>query len=142
MATSSGKLWKCPRCGLPFAKRNQWHSCRAQPVERHFRRKNPVLRQIYRRLLAALRKFGPLRVDAVQTSINLVSTHHFGGLTVRRDYLRLGFLSDRVIDDPRIVRREPLGPNRIGHSVLLRTSSDVDAQLLAWLRRAYTLQAR
>jgi hypothetical protein len=100
------------------------------------------LRTIYRRLLAALRLFGPVRVDAVQTSINLVSTHHFGGLTVRRDYLRLGFLSDTRIDHPRIVHRLVLGPKRVGHTVLLRSPADIDRQLLGWLRRAYDLQAR
>lgn len=135
-------LWKCPRCGRRFAKRRQWHSCRAQPVDRHFRGKSPALRAIYRRLLAALRSFGPLRLDAVQTSINLVGTHHFGGLTVRRDYLRLGFLSDRPIDDPRVVHRLVLGPKRVSHTVALRSIGDIDRQLVGWLRRAYTLQAR
>ena len=142
MTPRSPQLWMCRRCQRRFAKRNQWHSCRAQPVEDHFKGKPPVLRRIYRALVAALRKFGPLRVDAVQTSINLVSTHHFGGLAVRRDHLRLGFLSDRSIADPRIVHREVLGPKRVGHSVRLRAVRDIDALLLRWLRRAYTLRAR
>jgi len=97
---------------------------------------------MYRRLLAALRSFGPLRVDAVQTSINLVSTHHFGGVTVRRDYLRVGFLSDHVITDHRIVRHLVLGPKRVGHTVVLRSPNDIDRQLLGWLRRAYNLHKR
>ena len=142
MPRTTAKLWQCPRCERRFAKRNQWHSCRPQPIARHFHGKPLVVRQIYRRLIATLRRLGPLRIDAVQSSINLISTHHFGGLTVRRAHIRLGFLADHAIDDPRIVHRLRLGPARVGHSVLLRSPRDIDAQLLAWLGSAYALQRR
>lgn len=111
-------------------------------MDRHFQGRPPGLRRLYRVLVKALRTFGPLRIDAVQSSINLVSTHHFGGVTVRRDHLRLGFFSDRRIENPRIVRREAVGPRRIAHWVRLSTESDVDRQLLVWLRRAHELQRR
>ncbi|MBI4499926.1 MAG: hypothetical protein HY700_02075 [Gemmatimonadetes bacterium] len=111
-------------------------------MDRHFQGKPQALRRLYRVLVKALRTFGPLRIDAVQSTINLVSTHHFGGVTVRRDHLRLGFLSDQHIENPRIVRREAVGPRRIAHWVRLATASDVDPQLLGWLRRAHALQRR
>ena len=136
------KRWKCSICSREFAKRNQWHSCLARPVEAHFRGKDPALREIYHRLIVRLRELGPLRVDAVKSSINLASRYHFGGLTVRQDHVRLGFLADRAIQDKRVVRRMRLGPMRVGHSVLLRRPSDVDAKLMGWLKRAYVMQAR
>ena len=89
-----------------------------------------------------MRQFGPVRTDAVKTSINLVSKYHFAAIRVGRDHLRLGFISDAIIEDERIVRTEPVGPSRVGYAVRLRTVTDVDDQLLAWLKRSYTLQSR
>ena len=142
MARHSKQLWKCPTCGRSFAKRNQWHSCLARTVDHHFRGKDPRLRRTYESLIARLRELGPLRVDAVKSSINLASKYHFGGVTVRRDYLRLGFLSDGVIEDRRIIRKQRVSPRRVGHSVILRSPSDVDDRLIRWLKRAHSLQSR
>lgn len=136
------QLWKCANCGRSFAKRNQWHSCLAHGVDHHFRGKNPRLRKTYDLLIKRLRQLGPLRVDAVKSSINLASKYHFGGVSVRKDTLRLGFLSDEVIEHPRILRTERLGPRRVGHVVALRSAEDVDGRLMSWLKKAYTLQSR
>ena len=67
---------------------NQWHSCLERTVDHHFRGKDPQVKQIYELLIARLRELGPLRVDAVKSSINLVSKYHFGGISVRKDYVR------------------------------------------------------
>ena len=135
-------LWKCSNCGRTFAKKNQWHSCQARPIDLHFRNKPVHLKKTYDRLIARLRRIGPMRVDAVKTSINLVSKYHFGGVNVRKNYLRVGFLSDRMIEDPRIVRTQRLGPATFGHSVILRGLVDVDDRLMNWLKKAYILQSR
>lgn len=141
MSSQRKTLWRCPSCGRQFAKRSQWHSCRRLPIDHHFRGKDPQLRKTYEMLIAPLRRLGPLRIDAVKSSINLVSRYHFGGISVRKDYLRLGFLSDRTIEDPRILGRERLGPHRLIHSVIVHSPDEVDDLLLSWLQRAYTLQS-
>jgi uncharacterized C2H2 Zn-finger protein len=135
-------LWKCPACDRTFGKKNQWHSCVSHTVESHFRGKNPKLKQIYERLFIWLEDLGPIHVDVAKSSINLAGKHHFGGVTVRKDYIRLGFLSDEMIQDARIVRTERIGHNRIGHSVILRAPEDVDDQVMSWLKHAYRLQSR
>ena len=134
-------FWTCPVCKRKFAKRRQWHSCLAQDFEVHFRGKNPNLRKLYDLLIRRLRESGPLRVDAVKTSINLISRHHFGGIGVRSNYLRVGFLAEEPIHHPRIVHSQRLGPNRVGQSVILRSADDIDDTLLVWLRNAQTLQS-
>jgi hypothetical protein len=83
---------------------------------------------------------GPLRVDAVPSSINLASRHHFGGVQVRRDHLRVGFLIDSPIDDARIVRRQAVGPRRFLHSVVLRSPQDLTPRVVKWLRSSQQLQ--
>ena len=141
MARQRMKLWKCANCNREFAKRNQWHSCLVHTVAHHFRGADPQLRQTYDLLIKRLREFGPLRVDAVKSGINLVSKYHFGGVAVRRHYIRLGFLSDEVIGDARIIRRRKQGPKRVSHWVRLRSPSDVDGRLVSWLKKAHALQA-
>ena len=94
---------------------------------------------LFERLIGLLRQDGPLRVDAVKTSINLIGRHHFGGVAVRRDGLRVGFLARQAIDNPRIARTEPLGPNRVGHSVVVRSLSEIDGELVGWLSAAREL---
>jgi len=81
-------------------------------------------------------------VDAVKSSINLISTHHFGGVAVRRDHLRVGFILDHAIDAGRITRVEQFGPHRFGHHIELRSPADLDAEVLAWLAEAQALQRR
>lgn len=90
--------WTCPDCHRQFARQRQWHSCQPQSLDVHFVNKDPALRPLFDLLIARLKKTGPLRVDAVKTSINLISRHHFGGVMVRRDHLRVGFLAQKPIN--------------------------------------------
>jgi hypothetical protein len=77
----------------------------------------------------------------VKTSINLTARHHFGAVTVRGNFLRLGFLSDHRIEDRRIVHVERLGPAKFGHSVVLESIGDLDRVVMDWLAEAYRLRA-
>ncbi len=139
MANASG--WVCPTCRRRFARAKQWHSCKPQRIDVHFVDKDPKLRHLFDLLIHQLKKTGPLRVDAVKSSINLISRHHFGGVTVRREHLRVGFLAPQLIDSPRIAHHHTLGPNRVGHAVVISGKKDVDAELLRWLADAQRLQS-
>ncbi len=140
-ATETTLGWRCPVCGRRFARAKQWHSCKPQSLGSHFRGKDPTLKKLFARIVRELQKNAPLRVDAVKTSINLISRHHFGGVGVRRDYLRIGFLAREEIKNPRIVHKQVLGPNRVGHSVIVRSASDIDTELIGWLAAAQALQS-
>lgn len=139
-ASKKSSKWKCPNCERPFAKTHQPHSCQTASTEVHFKGKNPVSMEIYNALVAQLRRFGEFRVDAVKTSINLIHKYHFGSVTVQDEGLRLGFVSDEPIRSSRIVQTQELGPSRVGHSVKLKSASEVDGELLDWLRTAHALQ--
>jgi len=132
--------WTCPDCGRSFARAKQSHSCDARSVASHFEGKDPKLAALLDDLVQKLQKRGPVRVDAAKTSIHLVSHHHFGGVTVRRDHLRVEFLSRRVLESSRIVKTEPLG-RRYAYHVIVREPADIDAELLDWLAEAQAMQA-
>jgi hypothetical protein len=80
-------------------------------------------------------------MDAVKMSMNLIATDHCGVVTVQKTAMPLGFVTNKRIQSPRIVRAQGLGPNRIEHAVRLHSLEEVDEELVAWLRQAYLLQS-
>jgi hypothetical protein len=135
-------LWECPTCRRKFAKENQWHSCRPVSVDTHFKGKPADLKALFEEFCARLRTCGPLRTDAVKSSINLVSTHHFGGVRVQKDGLRVGFLLSRPVEHPRILRTEKITPTIWAHHVKITGTEDLDTDLLAWLKEAHARSTR
>jgi Domain of unknown function (DUF5655) len=108
-------------------------------VDSHFVGKNPELKAAYDRLLAELRKFGPVNEAAKQTSIHLEKNSGFAGVHPRKNSFNLEFRTDYKIDDPRITRQQQLSARRFEHTVKVEQESDVDARLLKWLKDAYEL---
>ena len=135
------KPWKCASCGRGFPKPNQWHSCAVKGLDEHFRGRDPELRKIFDELVRRLRRLGPIEVDPVKTSINLTARYHVGAVTVRGTFLRLGFLSQKRIEDSRIVHFERLGPAKFGHSIILESIEDLDPVVMGWLAAAYRFQS-
>jgi hypothetical protein len=111
-------------------------------VDAHFDGRDASLRAVFDKLCGALERTGPLHVDAAKTSIHLVSLHHFGGVTVRQDSLRVGFLSDRELRSPRLTGEERLGPRRFAYHVVVRSPADVDRELLGWMSSAQAMQSK
>jgi hypothetical protein len=138
----TGHTWRCSVCKRTFAKRNQAHSCQVSTVAAHFQGKDPQLRLIFDEICRAVERTGPLRVDAAKTTIHLVSLHHFGGVNVRKDSLRVGFMSNRALRSPRLTGEERLGSNRFAYHVTVRSLADIDDELVSWLAAAQEMQAR
>ena len=135
-------LWRCPACGREFARSRQWHSCRPVPVNSHFEGRDPRLKELFDHLCRELRKFGPLRIDAVGSGINLIAKHHMGGVRVLKDRLHVGFLVNHPIENPRIARSQQVGPSAFTHAVTFADKSGLDAEVLSWLKEAYQRAVR
>ncbi len=91
-------------------------------------------------LIAKIQQYGPIRIDAVKSSINIAGKYHFAMVYVLRNSLNLEFIFDRYLDHRRIFRTQKLGPAKYSHVVKLVHIQDVNAQLLRWLRKAYSLR--
>jgi hypothetical protein len=135
------RLWRCPVCGRKFAHPNQRHSHAGRSVGSHFQGK-PKAQAVYDQLIRKLEEFGPLRMDAVKTSVNLIAKRHLGGVRALKDGVRIGFVLERKVTGPRVLRSEWVGGSKYAHSVKLTSPAELDAQLLAWLKEAYDLAAR
>lgn len=110
-----------------------------ESVDVPFAGKEAQVRTIYNRLVAALREFGTLKEAPKQTSVHLEKNGGFAGVHPRKNYISLEFRTDYLINDPRIVKHQQLSSRRFEHTVQLRQESDIDAQLLKWLKDAYEL---
>jgi len=110
-------------------------------VKSHFEGKDPVVRKIYDHLLKALRQMGPIIEEPKKTSIHLVNVTALAGVATRKDYLILTIKSDRKLTSPRIHKTERASARRFHQEVKLTSPEEVDAELIGWLKEAYSLSA-
>jgi hypothetical protein len=97
------------------------------------------VRATYRRLLAVAKKCGPVTEEVKKTSIHLVRHSAFAGVATRRSSLILTLKSEVDIRHPRISRREQASANRWHLETRLDEPSQIDPQLVTWIRAAYEL---
>ena len=101
--------------------------------------KEPIVRDIYARLLEALGSFGPYREEPKKTSIHLARASGFAGVHPRKGFLYLNLRTDHAIDSPRVVKREQVSRSRWHNEVRVSSPDEVDDELRGWLRAAYDL---
>jgi uncharacterized protein DUF5655 len=138
-----GALWRCPDCGQTFVARNMPHSCRVVALDAHFEHAAPALRGVFDALLAAVRALGPVTVNATASRITFQAQMRFAGVErPRRDHLPLHFVLTRAIRSERLRRVEYLAPSYYVHRLRLRHTTEIDAELRAWLAEAYAVGER
>jgi hypothetical protein len=80
-------LRTCPKCGHQFVTPNMWHSCRRHSLDEHFKGKDPMLRKIFDRYLALIKKCGPVTVYAQKTRITFQVRVRFSNVVVKKIWL-------------------------------------------------------
>ncbi len=104
-----------------------------------FTGKDSNVRATYDHLIVEVRKFGPVNEAPKQTSIHLEKNSGFAGVHPRKSYFNLEFRTDYPIEHPRVTRQQQLSARRFEHTVKMEQESDVDDQVLKWLKDAYDL---
>jgi len=98
-------------------------------------------RQLYEKLLAAVKPLGPFREEVKKTSIHLVSGSAFLGVHPRKQHLMITIKADKPVQSARVVKAEQVSKCRWHLDVKIAGSADIDAELRGWLRAAYDLCA-
>jgi hypothetical protein len=131
-------MWSCPRCGRTFAAVNQTHTCAALgDLDRHFAGTQPLVRETFDRILAAVRRLGPVSVLPEKTRIALHVRMSFAAFTPRARWLNGHLVLARRIDSPRFRRIETYSPRNVLHAFRLTSPDEVDDELIGWLTEAY-----
>lgn len=139
MASEPSNRWQCSECGREFTRRTREHSCKVTTVESHLARASAESRATFVALQTAMANLGPFKTTALKTMITFSLERNFAGLTITKSRMDLGFFLGRRVQNGRITRIEPLSPTKVAHHVDLRSPSDVDAELVAWLAEAYEI---
>jgi len=109
-------------------------------VEQHFENKPENIFLIYDRLMTELRKFGEVKENPNNSSIHLENKYGFAGVYTRKKYILLHIHLSKPLDSERIEKIEQISKNRFKHIVKLQVLSDIDQELLSWLKQAYDLK--
>ena len=112
---------------------------RLSALDEHFRNAEPVVRETFDRLMAALDRLGGVTADPKKTCIHLTRKSALGGVRVCQGWLLLELKSDGPIDSRRITHSDQITRNRWHHTVKLEGPDSVDAELESWLAAAYAL---
>ena len=88
-------------------------------------------------ILKATEEFGPVRIHEKRTSIHLGAKTAFAGVHPQKASLVLTVRSAAAIDSPRVNKAEQVSANRWHKK--LSGPSEVDRELIGWLKAAYAL---
>jgi hypothetical protein len=108
-------------------------------VGEHFENREPVVKEIYKAIIRAAKKLGPVKEDPKKTSIHLVRKTAFAGIATRKSGLILTLKSDSNVVNRRIARREQASANRWHLEIKLDAPEEVDREVAAWLEKAYQI---
>ena len=108
-------------------------------VGQHFDGRPPVVREIYDKLLAVARAWGPVEEDPKKTSIHLIRRYAFAGVAAGKEHLTLTLKATADIRSPRIKKREQASRNRWHCEINLTTPDDIDDEVVGWLRASYLI---
>jgi hypothetical protein len=130
-------LWKCPKCGRPFANRNQSHSCSRYTLKQHFVGKTPYATALFRAFARLVRTCGPVRIVPEKTRIAFQVRMSFAAVSLRRERIVGHVVLARHLENPRFTKVECFSPRNHVHSFSLHSIEEMDSEVLAWLREAY-----
>ena len=106
-----------------------------------FAGKDPEALETYGALVAALKSFGPFVEEPKKTSIHLGRKSAFAGVHPRKSAILLVIRTAAPIESPRIRKLERVSANRWHNEMLVSAPSEIDAEVLSWLREGYDLSA-
>lgn len=106
----------------------------------HLRGKEKIVTDIYEKLIAELYKLGQLKIEPKKTSIHLGNRFGFAGVYTRKDYINLEVHLNYKLSSSRVAKVEQASANRFHHTIKLTKPSDVDKELMTWLKEAYELK--
>lgn len=130
-------MWKCPKCKREFGKKGQTHSCTVYSLSEHFKNKS-FAKTLYDELLGKLtKKVGVIKVESLPCCIHFVSNYTFGAVYALKDRIRIHFTLHREMKSPRISRYARIAANRFAYSVDIMEKSEIDAELIMWLKEAH-----
>ena len=128
--------WKCPRCGRNFKVPNQSHSCEITNADHHFSGKDPVIREIFDKIIRALEGCGPLNINYVKHAIIVMAKSTFLAIKPRKTYVDIEFLLNVEINEFPIHKTFRVSKNKVAHFIKVESPDEIDDTVTLWLQKA------
>lgn len=136
-------LWTCPKCRRQFVNKNQVHSCRVYPVEKHLQGKSEEAQSLYKILKEKIKKeVGSFRIESLPCCIHFVKdpAYTFAAVYILKNKIRVHFGLGYQLVSPRIEKFSQMSANRWLYSLGIRQKEEIDKEFLNWLKQAYDKQ--
>lgn len=97
------------------------------------------MRRTFDRVVAVLRKLGPVEVLPEKTRIAFHVRMSFAALMPKKRWLDGHVVLARRLESPRFKRITVVSPRNVVHEFRLISPADVDAEFASWLREGYAV---
>jgi len=135
-------MWTCAICKRNFRNANQWHSCKiVEPVD-HFKNKPPIIKTTFNKLITRVNKITPVTVHVLKSAIYLKTSSTFVEIKPKREYLLIAFYLNKEVKDLPISKVIRLSKNRFVHEIHLQDPSDINKQVIDFLKESYKLLSK
>lgn len=131
-------MWTCPKCQRQFKNTNQDHSCILVDPELHFIDKDPGVKEIFNAILEAVRGFGDTRMSSVKNAILFATSSNFLAVKPKKNWLDIEFILPYEAKQFPVNKTVKISKTMWAHFVRIESESEVDMELIGWLREAYT----
>lgn len=137
------KFWKCSKCKRRFEKKNQPHSCKYYPVEKHLKNRD-YAKKLYNKLKVVIKKkIGNFRIESLPCCIHFVTTstnYTFMCVYALRDGLKMHFTLPDEIRSSRLPRLTKMSSHRYLYELNIKTTDEINSELIAWLKKGYHIK--
>src|ERR1044071_1385352 len=100
--------------------------------------KSPASQATYAKVVSEVSRLGPFEVEEKKTSLHLTHGRAFAGVHPRATGIILNLVFDAPLKNSRVHKSEQVSANRHHVEFKLEDPTEVDAQLVAWIKRAYS----
>lgn len=135
-------MWTCPKCRRIFEKDKQVHSCKQISLQQHFNKKQKA-KEIFDFLVSKIEKeIGECRIISIPCCVHFFGKYDFLAALPKKEKLEIRFSLSRVLDSSRLIQSVPVSSKYYKNCIDLNNTTDVDKELMGWLKEAYKLKEK
>lgn len=95
------------------------------------------MNKVAQRLTQEIEKFGDVKVVANSTKIAFKHNFPFAKIAVQGEAVEVEFITPSLIKHTRLQPLKQVKPDKVSHRISLKEETEVDPQVLGWLRIAH-----
>ena len=133
-------MWTCKRCGRIFRSKNQPHSCKKIPLDKHFLNKLHT-KELFEHLVKIIEKeVGKIKIISIPCCVHLFGTYDFLAALPKKDKLEIRFALDRKIKSKRLKAAVPLSKSTFKNCFDIKTKNEIGDEFVGWIKESYHLK--